>query len=104
LIQRPASGIHHLFKMGEFLFKIRETFELENKGLIVEADIKFKDSGLKTGDEIELRPPDGQPLITYVKGIAMFNPSNPERLLSFSLTGNLSKKDVPTGTEVWSRP
>ena len=41
--------------MGEFLFKIQETFELEVIGLVVEVDIKFKDANLKNGDKIELR-------------------------------------------------
>jgi hypothetical protein len=90
--------------MGEFLFKIQETFELEVIGLIVEADIKFKDATLKNGDEIELRPPGALPLITKVAGIAMFNPYDPERPFSFSLPEDLNKKDVPIGTEVWSHP
>lgn len=90
--------------MGEFLFKIQEIFEFEHIGLIVEADRKFKDANLKKGDEIELRLLNGLTLITSVAGIAMFNPSNPERLFSFSLPKNLSKKDVPIGTEVWSHP
>ena len=90
--------------MGEFLFKIQETFEFENIGLVVDANIKFKDAKLKNGDEIQLCLPSGTPLITKVAAIAMFNPSNPERLFSFSLPKYLSKKDVPIGTEVWSHP
>jgi hypothetical protein len=90
--------------MGEFLFKIQETFELEVIGLVVEVDIKFKDAHLKNGDEIVLRPPGGLPLITKVAGIAMFNPHNPERMFSFSLPKDLNKKDVPIGTEVRSHP
>lgn len=88
--------------MGEFLFKIQETFQSESIGLIVEVDIKYKDTNLKNGDEIELRLLTGQPLVTKVAGIVMFNPYNPERLLSFSLPKGLNKKDVPIGTEVWS--
>ncbi len=90
--------------MGEFLFKIQETFQLEVIGLVVEVDIKFKDARLKNGDEIELRLPDRPPLITKVAGIAMLNPYDPERLFSFSLPKDLNKKDVPIGTEVWSHP
>ena len=90
--------------MGKFLFKIRETFQLEVIGLVVEVDIKFKDARLKMGDEIELRLPNDLPLITKVAGIAMFNPYDPERLFSFSLPKDLNKKDVPIGTEVWSHP
>jgi hypothetical protein len=90
--------------MGKFLFKIQEAFQLEAIGLVVEVDIKFKDANLKNGDEIELRPPDRPALITKVASIAMFNPSDPERLFSFSLPKDLNKKDVPIGTEVWSHP
>jgi hypothetical protein len=90
--------------MGEFLFKVQETFQLENIGLAVAVDIKFKDARLKMGDEIELRPSEGSPLITKIAGIAMFNPSDPERWFSFSLPKNINKEDVPIGTEVWSHP
>jgi hypothetical protein len=91
--------------MGEFLFKIQDTFQLEVIGLVVEVDIKFKDARLKIGDEIELRPPQGSPpLVTKVAAIPMFNPYDPERQFSFSLPKGINRKDVPIGTEVWSRP
>ena len=99
--------------MSKFLFKIRETFEFEALGLVAEADIKYKDARLNNGDEIEPRPPPSaaaaaaagdSPVITKVAGITMFNPSDPERVVSFSLPKDLNKKDVPVGTEVWSHP
>ena len=90
--------------MGEFLFKIQETFQLEKIGLAVAVDIKFKDARLKIGDEIELRPLDDTPSITAVAGIPMFNPYDPERPFSFLLPKGINKQDVPIGTEVWSHP
>ena len=79
--------------MGEFLFKIRETFQLENIGLSVAVDIKFKDARLKIHDEIELLPLEGSPLVTAVAGIPMFNPYNPERTFSFLLPKGLNKRE-----------
>jgi len=90
--------------MGELLFKIQETFRLENIGLTVAADIKTKDAKLKIGDEIELRLVDGSRLITKVESIPMVCPYDPQRPFSFSLPKAINKQDVPIGTEVWSHP
>jgi hypothetical protein len=90
--------------MSEFLFKIQDTFQFENIGLVVGADIKIKDAKLKTGDEIELRTAKDSSLITRVEGIPMENPSDPDGRFSFLLPKSINKEVVPIGTEVWSHP
>lgn len=90
--------------MAEFLFKIQDTFQFENIGLVVAVDIKEKDAKVKNGDEIELRFSNSLPVITQVAGIMINCPYNPERPFSFSLPKDINKADVPIGTEVWSHP
>lgn len=90
--------------MAEFLFKIEDTFQLENVGLVVAVDIKEKDAKVKMGDEIELRLPNSLPILTKVAGIPISSPYNPERTFSFSLPKDINKADVSIGTEVWSHP
>ena len=93
--------------MSHFLFKICDTFQITNRGLVVATDLKEEDAKaqgirLKVGDILELRRPDGSCVMSRIAGIGMLNPSVPSRLLDFLLSAELGKKDVPVGTEAWS--
>lgn len=90
--------------MGHFLFKVQETFQLKDIGLVIAADIKIKDAKVGRGDELEFRLADGSKFITKVAGINIMSPYNPERLFSFSLPKGADKAYIPIGTEVWSHP
>ncbi|HEX8651573.1 MAG TPA: hypothetical protein VF708_12095 [Pyrinomonadaceae bacterium] len=93
--------------MSHFLFKICDTFQITNRGLVVATDLKEEDARaqgirLKVGDFLELRRPDGSRVMSKIAGIGMLNPSVPNRPLDFMLSAELGKKDVPVGTEAWS--
>lgn len=88
--------------MNRQLFKITEVFSLENLGLVVAVDVKSKDVNLKINESIEVVRPDGSSLKTKIAAIPMLSPYNPERMFSFSLPKQISKEDIPIGTEVWS--
>ena len=90
--------------MSALLFTVRDTFRLENRGLILAADVKPEQAGVRMGDSIELRRPDGSSLVTVVIGIERAIPYDPDRTLAVLLPGDILKADVPIGTEVWSHP
>ena len=88
--------------MSALLFIVRETFQLERRGLILATDVKQEQTGVRMGDSIELRRPDGSSLITTITGIERAIPYDPNRTLAVLLPADISKADVPIGTEVWS--
>jgi hypothetical protein len=90
--------------MSALLFTVRETFRLENRGLILAAEVKREESGVRAGDAIKLRRPDGSSLVVVVAGIERAIPYDPDRTLAVLVRGDLTKADVPVGTEVWSYP
>jgi hypothetical protein len=90
--------------MSALLFTVRETFRLENRGLILTADVKQEQAGVRMGDSIQLRRPDGSSLVTMVTGIERAIPYDPDRTLAVLLPVDISKVDVSIGTEVWSHP
>ena len=54
----------------------------------------------KVGDKVRLRRPNDQDLIVTIAGLELPHP-NPEKNVLI-LLDELSKDDVPVGTEVWS--
>ena len=54
----------------------------------------------KVGDKIRLRRPNAGDLVVTIAGLELPHP-NPENEVLI-LLGELSKDDVPVGTEVWS--
>jgi hypothetical protein len=88
--------------MGRLLFKIIDTFWLDQIGLVVAVDANSTDVRLRAGDLLELRRPDGSRLGTEVAAIPRARPNYPDRPYSFVLPGGVGKADVPVGTEVWT--
>jgi len=59
------------------------------------------DFRLRANDPIQLRTPDGRVLDTYVAGIEMLcGPAVKDRM-AFLLPKDVTKQDVPKGTEIW---
>jgi hypothetical protein len=93
--------------MSRFLFKIRDTFWLTNRGLVVATDLTGEDAraqgiSLRVGDTLGLRRPDGSRVASGIAGIEMVSPYVPNRALGFLLSPGVAKEDVPAGTEAWS--
>lgn len=88
--------------MNTLLFTVVDTFLIENRGLVLAADVKRDRVGLRVGESIELRRPDGSAIVSKVAGIVRFVPYDRERALDILLPPDISKEDVPVGTQVWS--
>ncbi len=88
--------------MGRLLFVIEATFLIEGRslvlcpGIIPEGDERFS-----VGDLVQLRRPDGTSLNRPIRGLEFFSPPRPGSPLGV-LIHDLSKMDVPDGTECWS--
>ncbi len=88
--------------MNTLLFTVVDTFLIEKRGLVLAADARSDQVSLRVGESIELRRPDGSTVVSTVAGIARFVPHDPERTLDILLPPDISKEDVPVGTQVWS--
>ena len=89
-----------------FVGKVHDTFEIKGRGVVVATDTTYdqlpRELRLKIGDPIELRV-DGKVILrTKVVGIEHCDPWSPEHTFAFLLPRDLSKADVPIGSEVWS--
>ena len=76
-----------------FLFKVDITFLIPEQGLVLTPGLGDKKA--KIGDKIKLIRPDKSMVYSKICGIT-FN-ENRDILVG----SNLSKEDVPIGTEVW---
>jgi len=89
-----------------FVGKILETFEIKGRGIVVATDTTYEklphDLRLKIGDSVELRMGGAVILQTRIVGIEHCNPWSPTLPFAFLLPRDLSKADVPVGSEVWS--
>jgi hypothetical protein len=83
------------------LFTVSDCFTVIGRGVVLVPGLKpIGEERFKVGDEIRLRRPDAGDLIVPIAGIELPVP-NPENEVLIRV-GNLSKEDVPVGTEVWS--
>ena len=76
-----------------FLFKVEERFMLTGSGLILVPSVGGKKASIN--DKIKIIRPDNSIIDTVIKGIG-FNQN-----LDILVSGNLTKDDVPIGSEVW---
>jgi hypothetical protein len=76
-----------------FLFKVEDKFMITGRGLVLIPGIGDKKAG--TGDKIKIIRPDSSVISAKIKGIA-FNQNR-----DISVGTELSKEDVPIGSEVW---
>jgi hypothetical protein len=83
------------------LLTVAERFSISGRGLVLVPGIRpVGDELLKIGDPIRLRLPDGREIRANIGSLELPNP-NPRREVVIMLT-ELSKAEVPVGTEVWS--
>ncbi len=77
-----------------FLFKVENKFMVPGRGLILTAGLR--DKVIKVGDKIKLIRPDKFTIDSTIRGFAVFDVN-----YSVLIDSNLTKEDVPIGTEVW---
>ncbi len=89
--------------MGRMLFKVEHCFEIRNHGVVILPGIVPQGyQRFRVGDSLELRRPDGTAVITSIVGLEFMNPMPANHALAVVLPTQLTKVDVPVGTEVWS--
>ncbi len=88
--------------MRTFVFRIDDVFQISGRGCVVTPGIaKSRDLRLKVGDPLLLKCPDGSELRTVLRGIEIGgSPNHPG--IPILLGSELTKDQIPVGTEVWS--
>jgi hypothetical protein len=84
------------------LSTIESVFEISGRGCVIVPGISESVRGdlvVRHSAAIELRNPDGT--VTRTRIVALELGSGPNRRQSFLLPPDLSKDDLPIGTEVW---
>jgi hypothetical protein len=96
--------------MSIYLFTVADTFTIRNRGIVLAPgflpaahEMSFH---IRIGDPIELHRPDGSQLEACIRGIEMINAPidvilDRQRRCPILLPANLTKADIPAGTEVW---
>jgi len=88
----------------KMLSKVEDSFELPGRGCIIVPGVP--DPGtmvpvVRVKDKIQLRKPDGQIVDTHVAGIEILCGPNARHCNPILLPKDVSREDVPIGTEVW---
>lgn len=87
--------------MSRRLFTVSDTFTIRGRGLVpVPGFVPVGEERFRVGDPLLLKRPDGSEVRTAIGGLELLDP-NPNRDVVVLLK-ELTKDDVPIGTEVWS--
>lgn len=91
------------------LAKVQDSIELPSsvKSYRCVIVIKLLGGRIRVKDPIQLRTPDGQVRDTYIAGFehlkySLLGPPPDKDRIGICLPRELTKEDVPPGTEVWS--
>jgi len=82
--------------VGTFLFKVEDRFMISGRGLILTPGLGDKWGIAKTGTEIKLIRPDKSEIKTRIHGVTF------EGQHDILVSPELTKDQVPVGTEVWT--
>jgi hypothetical protein len=90
-----------LLVMARQLFTVTGTFSVPGRGIVLIPGISpVGHERFRVGDALLLKRPDGTEIVTDNGGLEFLNP-NPNHEVTVMLK-QLSKSDVPVGTDVWS--
>ena len=85
-----------------FLFKIENVFEVPGRGcVIVPAIAGGADFKIRPRDAIQFRTPEGRTLNTHIGSVEFLKPAVGSCRMAILLPSDVSKQDVPKGTDVW---
>ncbi len=90
--------------MARRLFTVEDRFSIKGRGLVpVPGIVPQGAERFRVGDPIMIRRPDGSCLGSTIAGIEMVHasPPRPKNEIVIVLK-DLSKEDVPIGSEIWS--
>jgi len=83
------------------LFTVSDTFMIRGRGLVLApGTVPVGGERFRAGDPLLLKRPDGTEVQTTISSLEIMNP-NPNHEVVVLLK-ELTKDDVPIGTEVWS--
>lgn len=86
--------------MRQKIFTVEDTFKIDGRGIVAAANRPPNFQEIKLGAVIVLVQPEGAEIITEVSGIDMFQTVSGISKVAI-LIRNLTKEDVPAGTEVY---
>ena len=88
--------------MARLLFTIEDTFFILGRGLVpFPGIVPVRNERFRIGDPLLLKRPNGRTVMSRIAGIEMMNPPLPNFAVVVLLK-ELTKNDVPIGTEVCS--
>jgi len=86
--------------------KVFDTFDIKGRGLVVATDTTYeqlpRELKLKIGDPVEFRIGGEVVMRSRIVGIEHCDPWSPKHTFAFLVPRDVSKADVPIGSEVWS--
>jgi len=87
--------------MPQFLYTVSDVFDIAGRFVAAVPGIPPETPGIRDGTPLELRRPDGSILSSHIQDIAMISPYDHRRPIQFSFPPEITKHDLPVGTEVW---
>ena len=87
-----------------FLFRVTDVFEIEGRGCILIPGLPAPSDAMpviRKSDAILLRRPDGHEQSTYIREFESIRRDKFYPEIPILLPRDLTKSDVPVGTEVW---
>jgi hypothetical protein len=89
--------------MARLLFTVKDRFAVRGRGLVILPGIVPEGKErFCIGDCVELRHPNKTTRRTHIAGLELMCPMPPDGAHAVLLSSDLTKDDVPVGTEVWS--
>lgn len=85
------------------ILKVDNVFDMAGRGLTLSPAIPH-DLGfaIRPKDRIQLRPPNGRTLDTYIAAFSLGKPiGGGPTIVNIELPSEIGREDVPIGTELW---
>lgn len=90
------------------LFTVQDAFQLTDRGCVLAPGPSAEPGAqaVRIGDRIRLRKPDGHSFDTFIRGLEMLGRRPRPEVITAAilLPKEITKHDVPKGTEVWLIP
>ena len=87
--------------MSRRLFVVQDVFEIRGRGVVMLPGIVVQEGELfRHGDPIHLKRPDGSVVESQIGSLVLVTPNPGHEVVI--LIKELTKADIPIGTEVWS--
>ncbi len=86
------------------LSTVEDVFEIEGRGCVVAPGLSESTPPhirLRTRDPISLHRPDGSIVETHIHALEFLDGPNRRMCVPILLPPNITKADVPIGTEIW---